>query len=112
MEDEKPKDEKPRRWGVVCAAFQCEAKKEKKADGGINFHQFPITNPDLCDTWVKQCRIDFTPTTHHRLCGNHFRDEDYKTSKRSHLKDGAIPSIFSWTRKQPESRVLPGLSVF
>ena len=60
MEDEKPKDEKPRRWGVVCAAFQCEAKKEKKGDGGINFHQFPITNPDLCDTWVKQCRIDFT----------------------------------------------------
>ena len=100
-------DEKPKRWGVVCIAKDCQTRKLKKEDGGVNFHQFPLTNTELCDSWVKQSKINCNPTTHDRLCGNHFRDEDYKSPKRSHLKDDAIPSIFDWTRKLPADRTSP-----
>ena len=40
------------------------------------------------------------------ICGNHFRDEDYKSSKRSHLKVDAVPHIFAWSRKLPHDRTV------
>ena len=33
-------DEKPKEWGVICAAKDCTVRKAKKEDGGITFHYF------------------------------------------------------------------------
>ena len=97
-------EEKPKSWGVVCAAKDCTVRKAKKEDGGISFHYFPMKNQELCKSWAKESKAEFNPTKHDMLCGTHFRDEDYKSPKRRYLKDDAVPTLFTWSRKTPVNR--------
>ena len=100
-------DEKPKEWGVVCVGVGCTTKRAKREAGGITFHRFPLKDPALCQQWIEATKMSFHPTIHDQLCTNHFRDEDYKSAKRSHLKEDAVPSVFSWSRKPPAKRPTP-----
>ena len=57
-------------------------------------------------------RKDFKVTKHTKVCSAHFCEEDYidNKSKTRRLKKGAIPSLFSWTKRnetQTAERSLP-----
>ena len=82
--------EKAKSWGVTCVEEQCRTQKSK---GGLTFHYFLLKHPGICKKWAQAAKLKFQPTPSDMFCENHFCDEDYKTAKRKHLKDNAVPSI-------------------
>ena len=56
---------------------------------------------------MNACRLKVSPTSNHFVCSNHFREDDYKSDKRRYLKEMAVPSIFTWSRKAPAQRNVP-----
>ena len=89
-----PKDK--RSSGVFCVATGCDQKKSKD---GVRFHLFPHNDPSRCEQWRIAAKMKMKPTKSEMLCSDHFKNDDYKSEKLSHLKSDAVPSIFEWSRK-------------
>ena len=87
-----------------CVAQSCENKQLKGEESAVRYHQFP-PDPKLCEEWIKATRASCKSTSNAFVCSAHFRATDYKTDKKTHLTDTAIPSIFAWSRKLPTQRV-------
>uniref|UniRef100_A0A8C6P0E6 THAP-type domain-containing protein n=1 Tax=Nothobranchius furzeri TaxID=105023 RepID=A0A8C6P0E6_NOTFU len=83
-----------------CAAYSCSNRRtvESKARG-ITFHKFP--RKDMRKKWERALRRkDFTATNTTVLCSEHFKPEDFdRTGQIVRLRDGVIPSIFSFPVK-------------
>uniref|UniRef100_A0A8C6P0D4 THAP-type domain-containing protein n=1 Tax=Nothobranchius furzeri TaxID=105023 RepID=A0A8C6P0D4_NOTFU len=92
-----------------CAAYSCSNRRtvESKARG-ITFHKFP--RKDMRKKWERALRRkDFTATNTTVLCSEHFKPEDFdRTGQIVRLRDGVIPSIFSFPVK-PQKVSLYGL---
>ena len=80
---------------------------------GVGGFSFPA-DPDLNLKWREAIqKLDWTPSVHSRVCDKHFKAEDFKEpimagysetgrTCRS-LKDGAIPSVFSFADEEAAS---------
>ena len=98
-----------------CAAWGCTNREinarssptsaERSKD--VTFHMFPLKDQQLLKKWVVAVkRENFTPTTNHRLCSNHFSPLDYDdTGFRRKLKRGVVPSIFNFPAHLQKSAV-------
>ncbi|XP_061170315.1 THAP domain-containing protein 1-like [Saccostrea echinata] len=86
-----------------CAAFGCNNKAEK--DKGIRFFTFP-KDVNLRKQWAHYCRRkNFTPTSGHRLCSDHFSPNCFKQDPqllrkmglqetfRKRLRLNAVPDV-------------------
>ncbi|XP_028438376.1 THAP domain-containing protein 6-like [Perca flavescens] len=81
-----------------CASYSCSNRRtiENRA-WGITFHKFP-KNKDVRKKWeVAMRREGFTATCSSVLCSHHFKEEDFdRTGQIVRLRDGVIPSVFSF----------------
>jgi len=102
-----------------CSAFGCSSWYKQKGDSyqsalKITLHAYPIHDDNLCVKCMKaNPRKGFVPSKHSKLCSFHFQPSDFVTERcdtnrvrknkkqnvseqplRSHLKPGAIPSVF------------------
>ncbi|CAL1580164.1 unnamed protein product [Knipowitschia caucasica] len=78
-----------------CSAPHCS----NSTSIGKQLFRFP-KDPARKRKWVVNCRRDFEPTPHSRLCEDHFERSQYEEIARSpaggkKLKPNAIPTIFS-----------------
>ncbi|KAH0630573.1 hypothetical protein JD844_013763 [Phrynosoma platyrhinos] len=77
-----------------CCAINCNNKFS--LGNNISFHRFPLGKKDVLKKWVWNIRRkNFTPTRHHVICSEHFRETDYLenvASGRRYLKPEAIPT--------------------
>ena len=104
----------------TCIAYNCGLQQSKECT--ITFHQFPLSNPELCSKWVQATRWEnFEPKKHDRICRNHFTPEDFYFADSKKPKPDAVPSIFEFPgqsfsrspsnigtkRKLPASRSIP-----
>ena len=98
--------------GFKCAAYGCKSGYATNTDADcVTFHSFPDDSV-LRDQWIRaNPRKDLIPTKFSRICSLHFRGCDFidvhqdsnkswlkmKSEKpvRWHLREGAVPSIFS-----------------
>ena len=85
---------------VVCAY------RFVKGDG-TKIHVFP-PEQSLRQQWLTACSLDAV-NDKERICGKHFRQDDYKESGR--LKPGIVPSVFTSTTDEnsPKIRKRPPL---
>ena len=85
-----------------CSVPSCSNNKRKSPH--LSFHDFPV-DKTLRAKWVRAIRRDEGPhfvitrgSTH--VCGEHFHPDDLhrssKTSGRTRIKQGAVPSRFHW----------------
>ncbi len=106
---------------VSCAAYGC-TERRNKSNKDVSFHRFPSEKdrPLIRDQWIKAMhreeilengkRVPWTPTDNHRLCSNHFTQNDYiiHSETQRTLKETAVPSIFpafpSYMQKKPSLR--------
>ncbi|XP_067360234.1 THAP domain-containing protein 2-like isoform X1 [Channa argus] len=82
-----------------CAAFGCSNERNAKTkQQGITFHRFPKDKVKR-RTWTAALRRrNFEPNDRSVVCSCHFKSEDFdKTGQTTRLKEGVIPSIFSFT---------------
>ncbi|KAM3869961.1 THAP domain-containing protein 6-like [Diretmus argenteus] len=81
-----------------CAAYSCSNRRttENRARG-ITFHKFPRDN-DARKKWeVALKREGFTASGSSVLCSQHFKPGDFdRTGQTVRLRDGVIPSVFSF----------------
>ncbi|XP_014290271.1 uncharacterized protein [Halyomorpha halys] len=84
---------------VNCSVFGCTKRTGKDK---VSFHRIPL-NPELKALWVKAInRENWTPTTNCRICSDHFLPSDFNRTYHSgisHLREGAVPSIFPGSPK-------------
>ena len=77
----------------------------------VTFHSLPKNNEAL-KKWLVNIRRDtgtnFCISKYTKVCSRHFRDEDFLiTAKgRKFLKNGAVPTKFTWTKANKPRRVL------
>ncbi|XP_053198455.1 THAP domain-containing protein 6-like [Scomber japonicus] len=87
-----------------CAAYSCKNRLtvQNRAQG-ITFHKFP---KDVRKKWeVALKREGFTASDSSVVCSEHFKQDDFdRTGQIVRLRDGVIPSIFSFPvhLKRPE----------
>ncbi|KAE9521578.1 hypothetical protein AGLY_018042 [Aphis glycines] len=81
---------------VSCSAFGCTNRHIK--GGSIQFHKFPLNNPELLKKWsIEVKRKNFIPTMYSTLCSEHFKFDDNQIRPGATvklLKTDAFPSIF------------------
>jgi len=81
---------------VSCSGFGCTNRRIK--GGSIQFHKFPLNNPELLKKWLIEIRRkNFMPTKYSSICSEHFKLEDYQIRPLATvklLKTDAFPSIF------------------
>ena len=94
-----------------CIAYGCNNNFGKESIAkGIRFHRLPLKNPVLMKKWLAALKLEkphFTATS--RICSQHFEDECFlpdlhadllATGKsRRMLKEGAVPTIFSFAKR-------------
>ncbi|XP_017279719.1 THAP domain-containing protein 6 [Kryptolebias marmoratus] len=81
-----------------CAAYLCSNRRTVDVRArGITFHKFP-KGKDMRKRWeVSLRREGFTASDSSVLCSEHFKQEDFdRTGQIVRLRDGVIPSIFSF----------------
>ncbi|XP_029923395.1 uncharacterized protein LOC115370508 [Myripristis murdjan] len=81
-----------------CAAYGCSNRRcaETRARG-ITFHLFPKTGERRRKWELALRREGFAATDRTLLCSEHFRSEDFdRTGQTVRLKDGVVPSTFSF----------------
>ncbi|XP_031167036.1 52 kDa repressor of the inhibitor of the protein kinase [Sander lucioperca] len=88
-----------------CSAPNCS----NSTSIGKQLFRFP-KDPIRMKKWVVNCRRDFEPTPHSRLCQDHFEQSQFEEIARSSaggkkLKPNAIPTLFSLG--EPAYRVIP-----
>ncbi|XP_047432296.1 THAP domain-containing protein 2-like [Mugil cephalus] len=82
-----------------CAAFSCKNRRTvQNKTRGITFHKFP-KDVELRRKWdIAVRRHRFTSSKSSVLCSEHFKAEDFdRTGQIVRLKDGVIPSVFSFS---------------
>lgn len=95
-----------------CSAYNC---KNSTKDKSLSFHAFPLNNPKLLKTWLKNLRWkDWTPASHNKLCSVHFEKKCFiSEGKRIRLTPGAVPTIFTFSNRKakidPRSRRALGI---
>ena len=79
--------------------------RDKVTGKKISFFQFP-EDENLRKQWIHAIRRDvgehFTITEGTRVCSRHLKPENLQMSlngKRTNLKPGTVPSIFTWKRR-------------
>ncbi|CAN7997394.1 unnamed protein product [Ixodes hexagonus] len=85
---------------VCCCVPLCKSEYKSKKDGGLSFHEFPVTH--LREQWIRAISRKgpdnalWQPNGRSRVCSLHFKDDDYKQCNniRRLLKPTAVPSIF------------------
>lgn len=82
-----------------CCITDCKSASNLPECSEVKFHTFP-TNVVLRELWIKNCRIDSSKSVTNSVfvCSRHFNEAEFqipKNKKRS-LKNGAVPTIFSW----------------
>ncbi|XP_052400557.1 THAP domain-containing protein 6 isoform X1 [Carassius gibelio] len=81
-----------------CAAFSCSNRRTIASRGrGITFHKFP-KDKDVRKKWeVALKREGFHASDTSVLCSHHFKEGDFdRTGQTVRLRDGVIPSVFSF----------------
>ncbi|GBN46738.1 THAP domain-containing protein 1 [Araneus ventricosus] len=93
-----------------CSAYGCSNRGQKAncKEKGISFHHFPLNDKDRLKQWLVNIRRkNFKPTTYHRLCSEHFTNEDFEyqlfTNRRG-LKNTAVPTKFCFTTTETPAR--------
>ncbi|KAG0413136.1 hypothetical protein HPB47_009710 [Ixodes persulcatus] len=85
---------------VCCCVPLCKSEYKNKKDGGLSFHEFPVTH--VRDQWIRAISRKgpdnalWQPNGRSKVCSLHFRDDDYKECNkfRRLLKPTAVPTIF------------------
>lgn len=62
---------------MYCCVPQCNTYFDKT----VSFHTFPKTDAVLQAKWIKELNIGKQVSPFMRVCGKHFRDEDYFLNK-------------------------------
>ncbi|XP_029690930.1 THAP domain-containing protein 6-like [Takifugu rubripes] len=81
-----------------CAAYSCTNRRTTGSRArGITFHRFP-KDKDKRKKWELALRREgFTATESSVICSQHFKQDDFdRTGQVVRLKDGVIPSLFSF----------------
>ncbi|CAH2314952.1 THAP domain-containing 6-like [Pelobates cultripes] len=81
-----------------CAAYSCSNRRTiPNRARGITFHKFP-KDKDVRKKWeVALRREGFTASDSSVLCSQHFKQGDFdRTGQIVRLRDGVIPSVFSF----------------
>ncbi|KAJ4920944.1 hypothetical protein JOQ06_023088, partial [Pogonophryne albipinna] len=81
-----------------CAAYSCANRRTIANRGrGITFHKFP-KDKDMRKKWeVALRREGFTASESSVICSEHFKQDEFdRTGQIVRLRDGVIPSIFSF----------------
>uniref|UniRef100_A0AAQ4PZ14 THAP-type domain-containing protein n=1 Tax=Gasterosteus aculeatus aculeatus TaxID=481459 RepID=A0AAQ4PZ14_GASAC len=81
-----------------CAAYFCANRRTIASRArGITFHKFP-KDKRVRKKWEVALRRDgFTASDSSVLCCEHFKQSDFdKTGQIVRLRDGVIPSVFSF----------------
>ncbi|KAM4744106.1 THAP domain-containing protein 6-like [Anableps anableps] len=89
-----------------CAALDCTRRcTVQSRTSGITFHRFPKES-GLRKRWVKALRRKgFSPNTSTRICSEHFKEEDFdRTGQTVRLRDGVVPSVFSFSTPPKKRR--------
>ncbi|XP_052400558.1 THAP domain-containing protein 6 isoform X2 [Carassius gibelio] len=90
-----------------CAAFSCSNRRTIASRGrGITFHKFP-KDKDVRKKWeVALKREGFHASDTSVLCSHHFKEGDFdRTGQTVRLRDGVIPSVFSFPVHLQRGRV-------
>lgn len=87
--------------GRKCNVLDCPSDSRRTEDNGVTFHKMPF-HPDLRPKWIELCRIPEERQTNKVIyvCSRHFRRTDFCNFKGTKymLKQGALPSVFPWTK--------------
>ncbi|XP_008275573.1 THAP domain-containing protein 6 isoform X2 [Stegastes partitus] len=81
-----------------CAAYGCSNQRSVDTRArGITFHVFPKTGERRRKWELALRRKGFAAAGRTMLCSEHFRREDFdRTGQTVRLRDGVVPSIFSF----------------
>lgn len=92
-----------------CCITDCKSASNAPDCNDVRYHAFP-TNEVVRNVWIKNCRIENSRslTKSVVVCSRHFQESDFKPPKNGHrfLKNGAVPTIFSWGTEQSFSDYL------
>ncbi|KAF5288026.1 hypothetical protein FQA39_LY15555 [Lamprigera yunnana] len=87
--------------GRKCYVLDCLSEEGRHEDRGVTFHKIPL-HPDIRPKWLELCRV---PEDKHNckvihVCSRHFLNIDFcrYKGKKYMLKQGALPSVFSWSK--------------
>lgn len=77
---------------AVCAVYGCKNKKKRRREHGdtVTYHRFPKEKDADAKRirlmWISRCKRndDFNADTH-RICSNHFTEEDYERDLKNEL---------------------------
>uniref|UniRef100_A0A336LWK1 CSON006578 protein n=1 Tax=Culicoides sonorensis TaxID=179676 RepID=A0A336LWK1_CULSO len=84
-----------------CCVPSCDSNSSKPEDAETTFHKFP-QRLEFRKNWITAMKstIDATlqPSSSNLICSRHFRTSDWQEIKggKLMLKQGIIPSVFSW----------------
>lgn len=79
-----------------CCVPRCAVSSRYNSE--VSFHRFPL-QPEVRAQWLVRIRRDnFTPTDNTRVCGRHFKQEDFISTTKGcrKLVQGAVPCLFEW----------------
>lgn len=85
-----------RKSALHCCVPKCTGSS--RYNSTLSFHSFPI-EPAVRAEWMRRIRRDnFSPTKHSRVCGRHFKVEDFvlTTGGLKRLQKGSVPVLFPW----------------
>ncbi|KAF5904923.1 zinc finger protein 28 isoform X1 [Clarias magur] len=93
----------------ACVYPGCPVKQKRWEK---SFHRFPLRDPERTRMWLLALRLDInTPRARVRdlrVCGQHFRDEDYNIrtgALRTTLKSTAVPSPVTHTHTEQDVKM-------
>ena len=79
---------------VYCAVVGCKNSTNKGNNFNGSMHSYPA-DPKLRSTWIAKIkRKNYTWNKHHRVCSDHFCDEDYVLSRTRAAQIGFYPGIY------------------
>ena len=92
---------------TTCSAFGCSSSSRNayKNSSGLSFHSYPLNNPELLKTWLKNNpRKDFTPTKYSKLCSKHFEEADFtEYSQDSNVRRTKVPTRLKQRCLKPDA---------
>ena len=95
-----------------CIAYGCSNRSEDY-QRGISFFRLPLKNKALLEKWLAKLRLEDPPLKEtSRLCSAHFTDDCFErdlkaelmpgTKSKRILKADAVPTVFTYTKKQEQ----------
>ena len=102
-----------------CCVPNCTKKLYRTKNGEkISYFKFP-DDVNLKKRWLHAIRHDegkeFTVNQNAKICSHHFIPEDFVKSiggQRIYLREGVVPSRFSWSQRSPLKRKPPKRRMF